>query len=203
MVASSNFGNVFSLLISSAWVPFNPMTPLQILVQNVLYDVSQIGIPWDHVDPEYLGVPQQWAIWDLLRFILILGPTSSTIDIATFCINWFYYGTRSAQDEHGVKLFQSQWYLVGLLTQTLVVYLLRTPKFPFIQSRPSKAVVMSSVPIMILGFLILYIPPFANALGVVRPGLSFLGFSAALVVLYVLVVQLVKMVYIKLFGRWL
>ncbi|KAI9764323.1 MAG: hypothetical protein M1840_008541 [Geoglossum simile] len=108
MVASSNFGNVFSILAASAWLPFQPMTGIQILVQNLLYDISQIAIPWDRVDEEYLAVPRRWDAKELFRFILCLGPLSSTIDICTYCLGWFYYGIR---DPTQAAKFQTHWFL--------------------------------------------------------------------------------------------
>lgn len=203
MVASSNFGNVFSILIASCWLPFVPMTGLQILIQNILYDISQIAIPWDRMDPEYLAFPQQWDVWDLLRFILVLGPTSSTIDMCTFCINWFYYGIRSADDIEGIETFHTHWFLEGLLTQTLIVHLLRTAKIPGFQSRAARVLVASTVTIMLVGFLIPYIPHVSNSLQLVRPRNSFIGFLAVELVFYCFEVQLVKMLYVRVFGRWL
>lgn len=203
MVASSNFGNVFSILIASCWLPFDPMTSLQILIQNLLYDISQIAIPWDRMDAEYLAVPQRWDVKDLIRFILILGPTSSTIDICTFCLNWFYYGIRDPNDTQGVKIFHTQWFLEGLLTQTLIVHLLRTAKIPGFQSRAARVLVVSTVTIMFIGFSIPFIPPFANALNLVRPMNSFIGFLVLELVIYCVEVQLVKMLYIRCFGKWL
>ncbi len=203
MVASSNFGNVFSILIASCWLPYTPMTALQILIQNLLYDISQIAIPWDRMDPEYLTVPQRWDIKDLLRFIVVLGPTSSTIDICTFSLGWFYYGVQDANDTEGIKLFHTHWFLIGLLTQTLIVHLLRTAKVPGFQSRAAKVVVFSTLTIMVIGFIIPYVPPFANALGLVRCDNAFVGFLAMLLLAYCVEVQLIKMLYIKLFGTWL
>ena len=203
MVISSNFGNVFSVLIASAWLPFNPMTGLQMLVQNVLYDVSQIAIPWDNMDAEDLEAPQRWQIWDLLRFIIILGLTSSTIDLSTFIINWFYYGVQSAEDITSVKVFHTHWFLQSLLTQTIVVHLLRTAKWPVIQSRASKAIYFSTTGIMVIGYLLPYIPPIANLLGFTRPKPSYIGLLGLQVFLYCLEVQVVKLLYIKLFHRWL
>jgi Mg2+-importing ATPase len=203
MVSSSNFGNVFSILIASCWLPFSPMTALQILIQNLLYDLSQIAIPWDRMDAEYVAQPQRWDIKDLIRFILVLGPTSSTIDICTFCINWFYYGIQSAEDEMGVKLFHTHWFLEGLLTQTLIVHLLRTAKIPVFQSRAAKVVVASTVGIMLVGFSIPFIHPIAESLALVRPMNSFIGLLVAELVFYCVEVQVVKMIYIKCFGKWL
>jgi len=210
MVASSNFGNIFSILIASCWLPFDPMTGLQILIQNLLYDMSQIAIPWDRMDPEYVEVPQRWDIKDLFRFILVFGPTSSTIDMCTFCLNWFYYGIRTADSTvggvdagHGVEMFHTQWFLEGLLTQTLIVHLLRTAKVPIFQSRATKVLVASTVTMMAVGLLIPYIPSVRDALLMATPAKSFIGFLAAELVLYCVEVQVVKMVYVRVFGRWL
>ena len=113
MVLSSNFGNVFSILAASAWLPFTPMTNLQILAQNLLYDISQIAVPWDRVDEEYVLTPKRWDTMDLLRFVIVLGPTSSVIDIVTYLLGWFYYGVRTTENETAVKMFQAHWFLQG------------------------------------------------------------------------------------------
>lgn len=203
MVASSNFGNVFSILIASSWLPFTPMSSLQLLVQNLLYDVSQIAIPWDRMDEEYLTEPKRWATRDLLRFIIVLGPTSSVIDMATFCTGWFYYGVQSADDADAVSLFQTHWFLQGLLTQTLIVHLLRTEKIPVVQSRAARCLVFATCAIMLIGFIVPYVPPFRAVLDMVRPADTFVGILAALLVAYCVEVQLVKMLYIRLFKVWL
>ncbi|PHH72000.1 hypothetical protein CDD80_4838 [Ophiocordyceps camponoti-rufipedis] len=171
MVASSNFGNVFSVLAASAWLPFQPMLGLQLLAQNLLYDISQIAIPWDRVDDDYVLTPKQWNTWDLLRFVVVLGPTSSVIDILTYLIGYFYYGVRTA-DSPDVGMFQAHWFLQGLLTQTLIVHLLRTAKIPFVQSRSTKPLAFSTAGIMAIGFAIPWIPPFRRALGMGMPAPS-------------------------------
>ncbi|KAM0326327.1 hypothetical protein ACHAQA_006927 [Verticillium albo-atrum] len=203
MVASSNFGNVFSILIASSWLPFTPMSSLQLLTQNLLYDVSQIAIPWDRMDEDYLEKPKQWASIDLLRFIIVLGPTSSIIDMCTFCVGWFYYGVQTADDESAVSLFQTHWFLQGLLTQTLIVHLLRTAKIPVIESRAARVLVFTTCSIMLIGFIIPYIPPFWPILDMVRPADTFIGILAAELAAYCLIVQLVKMAYIRIFKIWL
>ncbi|KAI9826699.1 MAG: hypothetical protein M1826_006581 [Phylliscum demangeonii] len=202
MVASSNFGNVFSILIASAWLPYNPMTSLQILIQNLLYDISQIAIPWDRMDEEYLQAPRNWDAKDLIRFVLVLGPTSSTIDMCTFALNWFYYGIRTAHSSR-VAMAQTHWFLEGLLTQTLIVHLLRTTKIPLFQRRAAPVMVVMTVAIMLIGFAIPYVPPFQRTLALVRPAPSFLGFLLAELVLYCVGVQLVKMAYLRLFKTWI
>ncbi|KAL1998886.1 hypothetical protein VTN02DRAFT_5423 [Thermoascus thermophilus] len=203
MVASSNFGNVFSILIASAWLPFEPMTGLQILIQNLLYDISQISLPWDRVDEDYLKVPRQWDAFDLVRFIVVFGPTSSTIDMCTFCLGWFYYGIRTANNPVAVSLFHTHWFLEGLLTQTIIVHLLRTAKIPILQSRAARVLVASTCTITAVGFVLPYIPSLSHALGFVRPANSFLGFLAAELALYGLEVQVLKMVYVRIFKVWL
>lgn len=203
MVASSSFGNVFSILVASCWLPYSPMTALQILIQNLLYNISQIAIPWDRMDEEFLATPQRWDVKDLLRFILILGPTSSTIDMCTFSLGWFYYGIQDASDDYAVATFHTHWFLEGLLTQTLIVHLLRTAKIPGFQSRAAPVLVFSTLCVMAVGLLIPFVPPFANALKLVRPRSSFIGFLALELLFYCVEVQLVKTLYIKLWKRWL
>ncbi|KAI1971192.1 hypothetical protein LOZ53_004490 [Ophidiomyces ophidiicola] len=204
MVASSNFGNVFSILIASSWLPFEPMTSLQLLVQNLLYDISQIAIPWDRMDEEYLQEPKKWNPYDLLRFIVVLGPTSSTIDMLTFSLGWFYYGVQDANNIEGVKMFRTHWFLQGLLTQTIIVHLLRTAKIPIIQSNASKALIASTILITLIGFFIPYVPPFQKAFQFVRPANTYVGFLSAELLLYCLEVQLAKVIYKRIFrGAWL
>ncbi|KAK2594081.1 hypothetical protein QQS21_008230 [Conoideocrella luteorostrata] len=203
MVASSNFGNVFSILAASAWLPFTPMLGIQILAQNLLYDISQIAIPWDRVDPEYLRTPKTWKTWDLLRFVVILGPTSSVIDILTFTLGWFYYGIKTANDEVAVRQFQTHWFLQGLLTQTLIVHLLRTAKLPFIQSRAAMPLALSTGAIMVIGFVMTWIPPIQRGLSFAQPAPTYVGFLVAELILYCVEVQVVKMIYIRIFGTWL
>ena len=202
MVASSNFGNVFSVVIASAWLPYQPMTSLQILMQNLLYDLSQVALPWDHMDEEFMQIPRRWNTWDLLRFIVVLGPTSSTIDMCTFSVDWFYYGIRTA-DSPLVRRAHTHWFLEGLLTQTLIVHLLRTAKVPFFQSCASPVLITSTSVIMTIGVILPYIKPVAHALGLVPPAKSFLGILVAELLLYCFEVQLVKVVYKKIFGTWL
>ncbi|KJZ75190.1 hypothetical protein HIM_05384 [Hirsutella minnesotensis 3608] len=203
MVASSNFGNVFSVVSASAWLPYQPMLGIQLLTQNLLYDISQIAVPWDRVDPEYVQAPKRWNTLDLLRFVIVLGPTSSVIDILTYVIGWFYFGVQSETDEEKVKMFRAHWFLQGLLTQTLIVHLLRTAKVPFFQSRCTVPLALSTGAIMLIGFSIPWIPPFQTALGFARPAVPYVGFLAAELLLYCFEVQLVKMIYVRIFKTWL
>jgi Mg2+-importing ATPase len=130
MTASSNFGNVFSVLVASAFLPFLPMLPLQLLVQNLLYDISQIAIPFDNVDEELVKKPLTWNPGDIGRFMVFFGPISSVFDITTFVLMWHVFGANSEGQQ---ALFQSGWFVVGLLTQTLIVHMIRTRRIPFMR----------------------------------------------------------------------
>ena len=141
MGTSSNFGNVFSVLGASAWLPFLPMQPLQLLVQNLLYDFSQTGIPFDDVDEEYLKKPRRWNANGIARFMLYLGPVSSIFDYATFLLMWFVFQANSPERQ---TLFQTGWFVEGLLSQTLIVHVIRTRRVPFLQSRASSALLATT-----------------------------------------------------------
>jgi len=158
MTASSNFGNVFSVLVASAFIPFLPMLPMHLLVQNLLYDVSQTAIPFDNVDEELLRQPQRWQPGDIGRFMVFFGPISSIFDIITFCMMWFVFGANSVENQ---TLFQSGWFVVGLLTQTLIVHMIRTRKIPFLQSRAAAPLMIMTGIIMVIG-IFLPMGPLAN-----------------------------------------
>src|ERR1019366_1657482 len=128
MAASSNFGNMFSVLGASALLPFLPMLPIQILLQNLLYDISQISIPWDTMDKDYLDVPRKWDSRGIGKFMLFIGPVSSIFDYATFALMFFFFKANSPEHQ---SLFQSGWFIEGLLSQTLIVHMIRTKKIPF------------------------------------------------------------------------
>jgi P-type Mg2+ transporter len=142
MGTSSAFGNMFSMLGASIFLPFLPMLPVQILLNNLLYDFSQTGIPFDHVDPDYLEIPRQWKLADIRRFMITIGPISTLFDYATFALMWFVF---SAQTIERQSLFQTGWFVESLLTQTLIVYIIRTPRLPFLQSNPAPIMAAISV----------------------------------------------------------
>lgn len=199
MTASSNFGNVFSVLIASAFLPFLPMLSLQLLLQNLLYDFSQLTLPWDRMDDSFLEKPRKWNTKNMLRFILTIGPVSSIFDILTFVIMWNVFQANSISEQ---ALFQSGWFVVGLLTQTLVVHMIRTEKVPFIQSTATKPVLISTLIIMGLGLVIPF-TGFGHAMGFVNlPAMYFL-FLVGILLSYMIVIQFVKQVYIKKFHDWI
>jgi len=199
MTASSNFGNVFSVLIASIFLPFLPMLPIQLLVQNLLYDVSQISIPWDDVDDDYLKQPRKWDATGIARFMVCIGPISSIFDVVTFVVMWNVFNANTVEKQ---SLFQSGWFVVGLLTQTLIVHMIRTQHIPFIQSRAATPVIVLTASIMALGIYL----PFSSLgahLGMVPLPLSYFGWLAAILLSYCVLTQLIKTIYIRRFGQWL
>ncbi len=179
MGASSNFGNMFSVLGASYLLPFLPMQPLQILTNNLLYDVSQTGIPMDNVDPELISRPVKWDIGNIKRFMLFIGPISSIFDYATFALMWFFFKTSAyldpgigmGQKEALARFFQTGWFVESLLTQTLIVHIIRTRRIPFFQSRASGPMLFATLAVMAVGTWLPY-SPFAALLGLVPlPGI--------------------------------
>lgn len=199
MTASSNFGNVFSVLVASAFLPFLPMLPLQILVQNLLYDLSQLSIPFDRMDEEYLRTPRKWDAGDIGRFMAWIGPVSSVFDITTFFLMWHVFG---ANDVAHQSLFQSGWFIEGLLSQTLVVHMIRTRRVPFLRSMASAPVLALTGAIMVIGIFI----PFSGLgarIGMVPLPFAYFGWLALTLVSYCVLTQVVKTLYIRRYKRWL
>ena len=199
MTASSNFGNVFSVLIASIFLPFLPMLPIQLLVQNLLYDVSQVSIPWDDVDQDYLKQPRKWDAGGIARFMIFVGPISSIFDIVTFILMWHVFGANTVEKQ---SLFQSGWFVVGLLTQTLIVHMIRTQHVPFIQSRAATPVILLTASIMAFG---IYLPfsSLGEHLGMVPLPLSYFPWLVGILLSYCVLTQIVKRLYISRFAQWL
>ncbi|POA52300.1 MULTISPECIES: magnesium-translocating P-type ATPase [unclassified Pseudomonas] len=196
MTASSNFGNVFSVLVASAFIPFLPMLPMHLLVQNLLYDISQIAIPFDNVDDEMLKQPQRWQPADVGRFMVFFGPISSIFDITTFALMWHVFGASTPEQQ---TLFQSGWFVVGLLTQTLIVHMIRTPKIPFLQSRAAMPLMVMTGIIMAVG-IFLPMGPLAHYFKLqALPPLYFL-YLPLILVAYMALTQAVKGFYSRRFG---
>ena len=195
MTTSSNFGNMLSVLVASAFLPFLPMLPIQILVLNLIYDISQIVIPWDNMDEDYLKVPRKWDASSIARFMVIFGPTSSIFDITTFLVMWFVYGCNSASNPHLVSLFNTGWFVESLWTQTLIIHMIRTKKIPFIQSRASSPVIAMTVIALIVGTIIPF-TALGGALQMTELSTSYFGILIITVIAYMLLCQLVKKIYI-------
>ncbi|AFY92345.1 magnesium-translocating P-type ATPase [Chamaesiphon minutus] len=196
MGTSSNFGNMFSVLGASALLPFLPMQPVQILINNLLYDFSQTGIPFDNVDKEDLVKPPKWKIENIRRFMIFIGPISSIFDYATYALMWFVFGAKSVEHQ---ALFQTGWFVESLMTQTLIVHVIRTAKVPFFQSRASLPMLLITATVMCIG---MYLPfsPIGSSLGFVPlPAVYFL-WLAGILTCYCVLTQLVKTWFIKKYG---
>ena len=178
MAASSNFGNMFSVLGASIFIPFLPMLPLQVLTNNLLYDFSQATIPTDNVDKEWLEKPRKWTIESIRTFVIFIGPISSLFDFTTFAILIFLFGGWTNQE-----LFHTGWFVESLMTQTLIIHIIRTNRIPFIESRASPQLTISSLIITAIGVLLPF-SPIAGALGFVPLPLSFIGLLFATVIVY-------------------
>jgi len=196
MAASSNFGNVFSVLIASAFLPFLPMLPVQLLVQNLLYDTSQIAIPFDHVDEELLRRPQRWNPGELGRFMLFFGPISSVFDLVTFALMWFVFDANTPERQ---TLFQSGWFVEGLLTQTLVVHTIRTQKMPFLQSRAAAPLLVMTAAIMAAGVFIV-MGPLSGYFKMQPLPLSYFLYLAVILLAYLALTQAMKGFYARRYG---
>jgi Mg2+-importing ATPase len=213
MTASSNFGNMFSVLAASAFLPFLPMMPIHILIQNLLYDSSQTAIPFDRVDREYLMKPRKWDASGLSKFMIYVGPISSIFDITTYLLMFFvigpmafggvsYYLLDGASQIEFAKMFQSGWFIEGLLSQTLIVHMIRTRKIPFFQSRASCSVMLATLTIMAVGIII----PFTGLgakIGLVPLPFAYFPWLIATLLCYCFLTQVVKQWFIRKFGYWL
>ena len=199
MTASSNFGNVLSMLVASAFLPFLPLLPLQILVLNLLYDVSQLSIPFDRMDEEYVSKPRKWDAGDIGRFMVWVGPASSVFDMTTFALLWYVFGANTPAHQ---SLFQSGWFIESLLTQTLVVHMIRTRKIPFLQSAAAAPVLGLTTAIIVLGMLIPYTAIGAK-LGMMAMPPVYFAWLGATVLAYCALTQMVKVIYMRRYGRWL
>lgn len=199
MTASSNFGNMFSVMAASAFLPFLPMMPIHLLVQNLLYDISQTTIPFDRMDAEYLRKPRKWDASGLSRFMIWIGPISSIFDLTTYLLMWYLFKCQSAEMQ---ALFQSGWFVEGLLSQTLIVHMIRTRKIPFFQSRASWPVMAMTFTIMAFGIVIPF-TPFGVSIGLVALPWSYFPWLAATLTAYCVLTQVIKNRYVKRFNSWL
>ncbi|NMZ58652.1 magnesium-translocating P-type ATPase [Pseudomonas nitroreducens] len=196
MTASSNFGNVFSVLVASAFIPFLPMLPLQLLVQNLLYDLSQVAIPFDHVDDELLRKPQQWNPDGLGRFMVFFGPISSIFDIATFLVLWHVFGANSPVHQ---TLFQSGWFVEGLISQLLVVHMIRTRRIPFLQSRAAWPLLGMTLVIVAVA-IFLPMGPLAHSFRMEALPLGYWPWLVAILLGYMALTQAVKGWFARRYG---
>jgi len=207
MGASSNFGNMFSVVGASYLLPFLPMQPVQILTNNLLYDFSQTGIPTDRVDGDLVTKPLKWNIDNIKRFMIFIGPISSVFDYATFALMWFVFhcsafldaATTSVQGESLARLFQTGWFVESLLTQTLIVHIIRTRRIPFFESRASLHMTMTTLGIMAIGAWLPY-SPFAADLGMVPLPALYWVWIALFLATYAVFTHFVKTWFFNRYG---
>ena len=207
MGASSNFGNMFSVVGGSYFLPFLPMAPIQVLLNNLLYDASQVGIPADHVDEEYLTTPRKWNIANIRRFMVFIGPMSSIFDYATFflmlyffnCLLYSYPGTAPEMRTYYEKLFHTGWFVESILTQTLIVHIIRTNRIPFIQSMARPFLLFTTVLIMISGAALPYLP-FGSYFGFVPLPAVFWVWIGGFLLCYSVLTHLVKVWFFRKYG---
>ena len=196
MGASSNFGNMFSVIGASAWLPFLPMAPVQVLTNNLLYDFSQTAIPTDEVDEEYLARPRRWEIGNIGRFMLAIGPISSLFDYATYGTMYCLFGARTPAQ---AALFQTGWFVESIISQTLIIHVIRTSRLAFIESRASMPLMLTSLGVCAVGAMLPY-SPFAAALGFVPLPPLFWPILALMVLAYLALTHFMKIWFHRRFG---
>jgi len=215
MTASSNFGNMFSVLAACAFLPFVPMLPIQLILLNLIYDLSCTAVPWDNVDKSFLSVPRKWDASSIGKFMLWIGPTSSVFDITTYLLMYFIIcpamcggltfrqlAGNPAMQNLFAEIFRAGWFIESMWTQTLVIHMIRTPKVPFIQSR-------ASAPVTLLTFtgiaVLTAIPftPFGKSIGLAPLPNVFFAWLALTVSLYMVLVTVFKKIFVRRYGELL
>ena len=211
MTVSSNFGNIFSLLFASIFLPFLPMAPVHLIVLNLIYDLSCIALPFDNVDKEFLKKPRIWEANSIMRFMAWIGPISSVFDIITYMLLYFLvvpmilghgYNHGATDAAAFIMVFQTGWFIESMWSQTMVIHMLRSPKLPFIQSRPAFSVVVTT---LVAAFFVTSLPysPLASILKLSQLNGLYFVLLFAIIVLYMLSVTVVKRIYIKKYKEWL
>lgn len=198
LAASFNFGEVSSILIASIFLPFFPITPLQLLMQSLIYDIGQLSLPMDNVDKEYTEKPRKWNLKSLKHFMLWMGPTSAIFDLLIFSLLWFFFGIRETR----ASLFQTIWFSYGIVSNLIGLHIIRTSKIPFIESHASKTVYLFTIVISIVAILVPY-TILGKFLGLVPLTPFFIVFIFIIPILYCLLAMIVKRQYIKKYGEWI
>jgi magnesium-transporting ATPase (P-type) len=199
ITASSNLGNALSVVLAVFFLPFRPILAIQLLLQNLLYDLTQFLLPWDRVDREFLRRPRAWSADSIARFMLVFGPLSCAFDLATFAVLWFGFAANSAA---GSALFHTGWFTVGLLTQLMIVHVLRTRHRPFFKFPATKVVLAAGALAAVIGLALPY-SPLAAALGFTALPWMFYGWVALVLVAYAAAAGWAKSRYIRATGHWL
>ena len=199
MATSGNFGNTMSVIIASIFLPFLPLLPIHILIQNLLNDLAQIGMPFDNVDEEYIVHPKKWDTGTIQKFMFIFGPISTLFDVCCFLVLWFIFRYNTVEQS---MLFQTGWFAFGIISQTLIIHMIRTHKLPFVQSKPSKQLLISSMSIVLITIALAF-TGISVYLQLEKLPLMYLGWLTVLMISYALVIEIFKKIYVKLTGEWL
>ncbi len=199
MATSGNFGNIISVIIASLFLPFLPLKPIHILIQNILNDLAQTGMPFDNVDEDFIQKPKAWNTKGIRRFMVIFGLFSTILDICCFFILWHFMGFNTMEK---ATYFQTGWFAFGIISQTMIIHMIRTNKTPFKDSSPSKQLILSTVLIVLTTILVCF-TDIATIFDLSRLPLNYLLWIAALLVLYATIIQIYKYFYTKKTGSWL
>ena len=194
MASSFNFGEVVSIVIASILLPFLPETPIQLLVESLLYDLGQLTLPFDNVDKEYLQKPKRFDVKSLKHFMLFMGPLSSCFDLIVFAAMWFIFSVRD------VATFQTIWFSYSIVSNLVGMHIIRTAKIPFVQSNAHKMVYFSSILLSIVGIVVPY-TILGNVIGLVPLELKYLSIIIIVPILYCFVALIAKKIYIKKYGE--
>ena len=196
MASSFNFGEVVSIVIASILLPFLPETPIQLLVESLLYDLGQLTLPFGNVDKEYLQKPKRFDVKSLKHFMLFMGPLSSCFDLIVFAAMWFIFSVRD------VATFQTIWFSYSIVSNLVGMHIIRTAKIPFVQSNAHKMVYFSSILLSIVGIVVPY-TILGNVIGLVPLELKYLSIIIIVPILYCFVALIAKKIYIKKYGEWI
>ena len=196
MATSFNFGEVLSVIVGSVALPFLPETPIQLLVESLLYDFGQMTLPFDNVDSEIIQKPKKFSIRSLKDFMFFMGPLSSIFDLVVFAALWFIFGVRKA------ALFQTIWFSYSIVSNLVGMHIIRTAKIPFIQSNAHKAVYFSSALLIIIG-LIVPSTPLGAVIGLVPIAGKYILLIFAVTFIYCILAMIAKKIYIKKYGEWI
>ena len=199
MATSGNFGNMISVIIASLLLPFLPMLPIHILIQNLLNDFAQIGMPFDNVDNDFIEKPKTWNTNGIKKFMFRFGIISTVLDILCFSVLWFIFKFNTIEQ---AVLFQSGWFVFGILSQTLIIHMIRTNKIPFVQSRSSKQLLVSTLSIVVLTIFIAF-TNISIVFDLSKLQLKYLAWVGVLLIIYALFIQIYKKIYVKSNKEWL
>ena len=196
LAISFNFGEVTSVVIASVLLPFLPITPIQLLVQSLLYDLGQLTLPFDNVDTEYLKDPKRWSIKGLKNFMLFMGPLSSSFDMIIFAFMWFVFNIREA------SIFQTIWFSYGVVSNLIGMHIIRTAKKPFVESNAHKFVYLSTIILSIIAIIVPY-TTLGHFIGLVSISPIYLSIIIGVPLLYCIVALFAKKIYIKRYNEWI